>query len=51
MEILLIDDDRVFLKYLACQLEVAGHDVLIAEDGVCALSLLADSTRTSYFST
>lgn len=42
MKILLIDDDRVFLKYLTRQLETAGHDVVTAGDGISALNLLTD---------
>ncbi|MDP4978323.1 MAG: ATP-binding protein, partial [Desulfobacterales bacterium] len=49
MKILLIDDDRVFLKYLTRQLETAGHDVVTAGDGISALSLLTDITPDIIF--
>ncbi len=49
MKILLIDDDRVFLKYLTRQLETAGHDVDTAGDGISALSLLTDITPDIIF--
>ena len=49
MKILLIDDDRVFLKYLTRQLETAGHDVVNAGDGISALSLLTDITPDIIF--
>jgi len=42
MKILLVDDDRVFLKYLTRQLETAGHDVVTAADGISALNLLTE---------
>jgi two-component system, cell cycle sensor histidine kinase and response regulator CckA len=49
MKILLIDDDRVFLKYLTRQLETAGHDVATAVDGISALNLLTDITPDVIF--
>jgi PAS domain S-box-containing protein len=49
MKILLIDDDRVFLKYLTRQLETAGHDVVSAADGISALNLLTDITPDVIF--
>ena len=49
MKILLIDDDRVFLKYLTRQLETAGHDVVTAADGISALNLLTDITPDVIF--
>ncbi|MGB8336310.1 MAG: response regulator, partial [Desulfobacterales bacterium] len=49
MKILLIDDDRVFLKYLTRQLETAGHDVVTAGDGISALTLLTDITPDIIF--
>ena len=49
MKILLIDDDRVFLKYLTRQLETAGHDVVSAGDGISALTLLTDITPDIIF--
>ena len=49
MKILLIDDDRVFLKYLTRQLETAGHDVVIAGDGISALNLLTNTTPDVIF--
>ena len=49
MKILLIDDDRVFLKYLARQVETAGHDVVTAADGISALNLLTEITPDLIF--
>jgi len=49
MKILLIDDDRVFLKYLTRQLETAGHDVVTAVDGISALNLLTEITPDVIF--
>ena len=49
MKILLIDDDRVFLKYLARQVETAGHDVVTAVDGISALNLLTEITPDVIF--
>ena len=43
-KILLIDDDRVFLKYLTKQLESVGHTVTTVEDGVSALNILTGFT-------
>ncbi|MGW8188458.1 MAG: ATP-binding protein, partial [Desulfobacterales bacterium] len=45
----MIDDDRVFLKYLTRQLETAGHDVVTAVDGISALNLLTDITPDVIF--
>lgn len=39
-KILLVDDDRVFLRYLTKQLETVGHEVTTVEDGVSALNVL-----------
>jgi two-component system, cell cycle sensor histidine kinase and response regulator CckA len=49
MKILLIDDDRVFLKYLTRRLETAGHDVVTAVDGISALNLLTEITPDVIF--
>ena len=43
-KILLVDDDRMMLKYLTDLLEREGHEVASAQDGFAALSLL-----TSFF--
>jgi len=48
-QILLIDDDRVFLKYLTKQLETAGHTVTTVEDGVSALNVLTGFTPDIIF--
>lgn len=48
-KILLIDDDRVFLKYFTRQLEDAGHEVQTVEDGVSALEMLTDFTPDVIF--
>ena len=48
-QILLIDDDRVFLKYLTKQLETAGHAVTTVEDGVSALNVLTGFTPDIIF--
>ena len=39
-KILLIDDDRVFLKFVTRKLEEAGHEVTTVEDGISALDIL-----------
>ncbi|MFZ0728315.1 MAG: ATP-binding protein [Desulfobacterales bacterium] len=49
MKILLIDDDRVFLKFLTHRLEEAGHEVISAADGLSALHLLTDVTPDIIF--
>ncbi|MFZ0612939.1 MAG: ATP-binding protein [Desulfobacterales bacterium] len=49
MKILLIDDDRVFLKYLTHRLEEAGHEVSSAADGLSALHLLTEATPDIIF--
>ena len=43
-KILLVDDDRLMLKYLTDLLEREGHEVATAQDGFAALNLL-----TSFF--
>jgi signal transduction histidine kinase/DNA-binding response OmpR family regulator len=48
-KILLIDDDRVFLKYFTRQLEDAGHEVQTVEDGISALEMLTDFTPDVIF--
>ena len=48
-QILLIDDDRVFITYLKKQLEDAGHAVTTAEDGVSALNALTAYTPDIIF--
>ena len=40
-KILVVDDDRVMLKFFAKLLAREGHDVFTAEDGFAALNLLA----------
>ena len=47
--ILLVDDDRVFLKYLTKHLEAAGHAVTTVEDGVSALNVLTGFTPDIIF--
>ena len=47
--ILLVDDDRVFLKYLTKQLVTAGHSVTTVEDGVSALNILTSFTPEIIF--
>jgi two-component system, cell cycle sensor histidine kinase and response regulator CckA len=49
MKILLVDDDRVFLKYLTRQLETAGYEVVTAADGITALNLLTEITPDVIF--
>ena len=48
-KILLVDDDRVFLKYLTKHLEAAGHLVTTVEDGVSALNILTEFTPDIIF--
>ena len=40
-KILVVDDDRVMLKFVTKLLTRDGHEVLTAEDGFAALTLLA----------
>ncbi len=40
-KILVVDDDRVMLKFITKLLTREGHEVLTAEDGFAALNLLA----------
>ena len=39
-KILLVDDDRVLLKFASDLLEKKGHEVATAQDGFAALNLL-----------
>jgi CheY-like chemotaxis protein len=39
-KILLVDDDRVLLKFASDLLEKEGHEVATAQDGFAALNLL-----------
>jgi len=48
-KILLVDDDRVFLKYFTRQFEDAGHEVQTVEDGISALEMLTDYTPDVIF--
>ncbi|MBT8366796.1 MAG: response regulator, partial [Deltaproteobacteria bacterium] len=48
-KILVVDDDRVMLKFFAKLLTREGHDVLTAEDGFAALNLLATFTPDIMF--
>ncbi len=48
-KILVVDDDRVMLKFFAKLLARDGHDVLTAEDGFAALNLLATFTPDIMF--
>jgi PAS domain S-box-containing protein len=48
-KILLVDDDRVFLKYLTTHLETAGHSVTTVEDGISALNILTGLTPDIIF--
>jgi PAS domain S-box-containing protein len=48
-QILLIDDDRVFLTFIKKHLEAAGHMVTTVEDGVSALRTLTDYTPDIIF--
>ena len=41
-KILVVDDNRVLLKFLTNLLEKQGHEVRTAEDGFSALSILAE---------
>ena len=40
-KILVVDDDRVMLKFVTKFLTREGHEVMTAEDGFAALNLLA----------
>jgi PAS domain S-box-containing protein len=44
MKIMVVDNDRVILKFLARRLEKEGHQVKTAEDGLQALDMLMDDT-------
>ena len=48
-KILIVDDDRVFLKYLSKHLTAAGHTVTKAKDGVSALNILTSFTPDLIF--
>jgi PAS domain S-box-containing protein len=48
-KILLVDDDRVLLKYLTNLLEREGHEVTTVEDGISALHLLTTYTPDVIF--
>ena len=48
-KILVVDDDRVMLKFFSKLLEREGHDVLTAEDGFAALNQLASYTPDIMF--
>ena len=39
-KILVVDDDRVILKFISKLLTREGHEVVTAEDGFAALTLL-----------
>ena len=48
-KILVVDDDRVMLKFVSRLLEREGHDVHTAEDGFAALNLLSSITPDIMF--
>ncbi len=48
-KIVVVDDDRVMLKYVTKLLEREGHEVLTAEDGFAALNLLQSFTPDIMF--
>jgi two-component system cell cycle sensor histidine kinase/response regulator CckA len=48
-KIVVVDDDRVMLKYVTKLLEREGHEVLTAEDGFAALNLLYSFTPDIMF--
>jgi len=48
-KILVVDDDRVMLKFVTKLLAREGHEVQTAEDGFAALNLLADFTPDIMF--
>jgi len=43
-KILVVDDDRVMLKFIGKLLTREGHEVVTAEDGFAALNLLSTFT-------
>ena len=47
--ILLIDDDRLFLKFVTRTLEDAGHEITTAQDGISALDILTRYTPDIIF--
>ncbi|MDX2500695.1 MAG: response regulator [Deltaproteobacteria bacterium] len=49
--ILVVDDDRVMLKFISKLLTREGHEVVTAEDGFAALNLLSTFTPDIMFST
>jgi len=48
-KILVVDDDRVMLKFISKLLTREGHEVVTAEDGFAALTLLATFTPDIIF--
>ena len=48
-KILVVDDDRVILKFVTKLLEREGHEVVTAEDGFAALNLLSTFTPDIMF--
>ena len=48
-KILVVDDDRVILKFVTKLLEREGHEVMTAEDGFAALNLLSTYTPDIMF--
>ncbi|NNL75580.1 MAG: response regulator [Desulfobacterales bacterium] len=48
-KILVVDDDRVILKFVTKLLEREGHEVVTAEDGFAALNLLSNFTPDIMF--
>ena len=48
-KILVVDDDRVMLKFITKLVEREGHEVLTAEDGFVALNLLSTFTPDIMF--
>jgi len=48
-KILVVDDDRVVLKFISKLLTREGHEVVTAEDGFAALTLLATFTPDIIF--
>ena len=48
-KILVVDDDRIILKYLDDLLTRDGHEVMTAEDGFTAINLLSDFTPDIMF--
>jgi len=43
-KIMIVDNDRILLKFMSRQLEKAGHQVATVEDGLQALDMLMDYT-------